>query len=276
MLDDEQQLVVLRRVALRLLGGEQQVEPEVVAVRHLRGEVALDPGLEVTLDLALVGGHVLNLTVRRPASPVPQTGFAGGRMRGLRCPSDDSPAVATGNGRQVRAVEARLAGSGGPGPGAAPPRGWRPDVQDRPRRPALAGPAHPRGSGHPDDRLAPEVGRGVRRGVRPRRGLGARLGAGPARRVRRPERLRPAAPDPDPGLRDAPALAARPQRARDGGPGPRDHRAEGDRAGGVRRVPRPRPAVRRAGTRPRPRPRPVGTARTGSAARASRRGSGSS
>ena len=47
MLDDEEQLVVLRRVALRLLGGEQQVEPQVVAVRHLAAEVLLDAGLQM-------------------------------------------------------------------------------------------------------------------------------------------------------------------------------------------------------------------------------------
>jgi hypothetical protein len=51
VLDDEQQLVVLRRVALRLLGGEQQVEPQVVGVRHLAAEVALDAAFEVPLVL---------------------------------------------------------------------------------------------------------------------------------------------------------------------------------------------------------------------------------
>ncbi len=48
MLDDEQQLVVLRRVALGLLRGQQQVETEVVAVRHpARRSRARRPGLEV-------------------------------------------------------------------------------------------------------------------------------------------------------------------------------------------------------------------------------------
>ena len=47
VLDDEQQLVVLRRVAARLLRGEQQVEPQVVAVGHRRAEVALDALLEL-------------------------------------------------------------------------------------------------------------------------------------------------------------------------------------------------------------------------------------
>src|SRR3954471_16233916 len=46
MLDDEQQLVVLRRVAQRLLRGQERVEPQGVAVRHLAAQVALDPLLE--------------------------------------------------------------------------------------------------------------------------------------------------------------------------------------------------------------------------------------
>ena len=47
VLDDEEQLVVLRRVAQRLLGRQQQVEAQVVAVGHRLREVALDAGLEV-------------------------------------------------------------------------------------------------------------------------------------------------------------------------------------------------------------------------------------
>jgi hypothetical protein len=46
VLDDEEQLVVLGRRALRLLGREQEVEPQVVAVGHLRAEVAFDAGFQ--------------------------------------------------------------------------------------------------------------------------------------------------------------------------------------------------------------------------------------
>ena len=61
MLDDEQQLVVLRRVALRLLGGEQQVEAQVVAVGHRAREVLLDAVLEGALPGRLVLAHGPNL-----------------------------------------------------------------------------------------------------------------------------------------------------------------------------------------------------------------------
>ena len=49
VLDDEEQLVVLRRVRQRLLGRQQHVEAQVVAVGHRLREVALDALLEVAL-----------------------------------------------------------------------------------------------------------------------------------------------------------------------------------------------------------------------------------
>ena len=56
VLDDEQELVVLGRRALGLLGGEQEVEPQVVAVRHLRAEVAFDAGFQMRTFSGLVLG----------------------------------------------------------------------------------------------------------------------------------------------------------------------------------------------------------------------------
>ena len=79
--------------------------------------------------------------------------------------------------------------------------------------------------------------RRARRGVGAGRGLGARVGAGAARR-----RGRPSAASSrgtrcvEEAWRRYRALAVRPQRPGDGGAGAGGHRAEGDRAGGVRRA----------------------------------------
>ena len=124
------------------------------------------------------------------------------------------------------------------GPGTlapAPARRRRPDVPDRRRRHG-AGAA----SGRPRARRPwPSRRARRRRRARPRRGARAPTGSldsvpGAARRRRRLDRLRAAAPGARGGLAPPPARAARPDRPGDGGAGPGDHRAEGDRPGGVR------------------------------------------
>ena len=84
-------------------------------------------------------------------------------------------------------------------------------------------------------------------------GSGAEWVAGPAapdaRRRRRPVRLRAAARADRRRLAAPPQLAPRGHRPRDGVAGAGDHRAEGDRPGGVRRLPRAGAPVRRARAR---------------------------
>ena len=185
VLDDEQQLVVLRRVALRLLGGEQEVEPQVVAVRHLLPEVALDAGLEVPVSGLLHAAKVVG-AVAVPCGSV-------GEWRGC----------------QVRVWTTRLAVPRRRHPAPAATRRRRPDLPHRGRGRGGAPLArHPYAgrAGHPGDPGAPAA----RRGARARRGAtGAdwALDHVPvaAGRRRRPERLRAAAP----GARRDPPAATR-------------------------------------------------------------------
>ena len=149
---------------------------------------------------------------------------------------------------------------------APPPRSGRPDVPaarcrrlarhpdaDRPGHPADRDPHPRRSSGvetrHHSHRLGP------------RRRLGARPRPGDARRRRRRRRL-PGRPPPA-RRRGLAASSARPVRGQPpavGGVRPRGHRAEGDRPGGLRRLPPPRPPVRRARTRPGRRAEALGAA----------------
>ena len=123
----------------------------------------------------------------------------------------------------------------------------RPDVALRTRRHGDAGRPDARGRRHAPSRLPSRRLGGARAGVGPGRAVAARVGAGPARRRRRPVGLR-AAPRPRRrGVAAVPALAGaavrpRLRRARAG-----RHRAEGHGAGGLRRLPRARAALRRAG-----------------------------
>ena len=56
VLDDEQHLVVMRRHAQGVLGAEDLVQRQVLAVGQAPGEVAAHPGLERS-GVVVVGGH---------------------------------------------------------------------------------------------------------------------------------------------------------------------------------------------------------------------------
>ncbi len=110
-------------------------------------------------------------------------------------------------------VATRLAVPGGLDPAPAPTRRRRPDVPGGGRRrgqcAALAGAAY---AGGPGDAAGRGASRRTARCTRRRGGrgrLGARVGARAARRRRRPERLRAAAPGAGRGVPPPPALAAR-------------------------------------------------------------------
>ena len=170
MLDDEEQLVVLRRVALRLLGGQQEVEPEVVAVRHLLGEVLLDARARARACLRPVGAQRLSCVVPWPTV----SGLSRKRDVG-RC------GLAPG-----LALPGRL------DPASATPRGpaTRPTASRRGRAPHWRGIRTPEGPATLTVQARPGSGE-----VRARRGVpGAEWAldsrARPARRRRRPERLR--------------------------------------------------------------------------------------
>jgi len=89
VLDDEEQLVVLSRLAARVLGTEQLVEGQVVAVGHAAAEVALDPGLEVSL----AGGHGAHGSAGAEEVPDACTGVCRGSS-GLAAHLPPGPAAA--------------------------------------------------------------------------------------------------------------------------------------------------------------------------------------
>ena len=142
MLDDEQQLVVLGRVALRLLGGEQQVEPQVVAVRHLGAEVALDAGLQMVerSRIARPGGLVLHADngSRAASGSVRARGEAACQVRVWRpdwpCPVGGDPRASSATAAATRRTAST--GTAGRGTGAASAR--------RPGRPPCCVQARPR------------------------------------------------------------------------------------------------------------------------------------
>ena len=155
--------------------------------------------------------------------------------RSVRCGCGDPPGPAR---------------SGRPAPAAS--RRRRPDLPDRGRRVRERGTGAPcarRTARHLDGPGAAPARRGARRGVGAGRRLGAGVGAGSARRPRRPERLRAAPPGAGRGAPALPALAAGPHRPGDRGAGAVDRRAEGDRQGGLRRLPHARPASTASGRR---------------------------
>jgi hypothetical protein len=57
VLHDEQHLVVMRRLAQRLLRGEQRVQMQIAAIRHLTIQI----GLDTCFEIALIFTHGVSL-----------------------------------------------------------------------------------------------------------------------------------------------------------------------------------------------------------------------
>jgi hypothetical protein len=157
-------------------------------------------------------------------------------------------------------VAPRLAVPGGERAPPAAPRRCRPDVPRRPARAGLARHPHPGGAGHAGRRAARRPGRGARRGV----GTAAPTGRSP--RCPACSGRTTTGPASSRGTRSSSDAWRRHPNTRLGRSGlvmeslvPGDRRAEGDRAGGVRRVPAAGAPVRRARARPGPRARSSGS-----------------